>query len=183
MKINKIVVINRGINVFHPVLICYREDQTTRSDSAFCYSSLEDVGLSVTDYSGMVDDGISCSHGDYPCRFTERSARSQRVIPHRVFGPVCLLHKAQVEFWQKATETWANFIPYYQNGSLVAVKCLYQYSRGLQRLSIGKIWQQLRLYHKRATQTISYALKSKFLTTFISINSVEVEMRIHYMYW
>ncbi|XP_036954660.1 aminopeptidase O isoform X3 [Acanthopagrus latus] len=72
-----------------------RGDQTTRTDSAFCYSSLEDEGLSVTDYSGMVDDGISCSHGDYPCRFTERSARSQRVIPHRVFGPVCLLHKAQ----------------------------------------------------------------------------------------
>ncbi|XP_044051844.1 aminopeptidase O isoform X2 [Siniperca chuatsi] len=71
-------------------------DQTTRSDSAFCYSSLEDEGLSVTDYSGMVDDGISCSHGDYPCRFTERSARSQRVIPHRVFGPVCLLQKAQM---------------------------------------------------------------------------------------
>uniref|UniRef100_A0A8C4F105 Aminopeptidase O (putative) n=1 Tax=Dicentrarchus labrax TaxID=13489 RepID=A0A8C4F105_DICLA len=44
----------------------------------------------------MVDDGISCSHGDYPCRFTERSARSQRVIPHRVFGPVCLLQKAQM---------------------------------------------------------------------------------------
>ncbi|XP_051278831.1 aminopeptidase O isoform X2 [Dicentrarchus labrax] len=71
-------------------------DQTTRSDSAFCYSSLEDEGFSVTDYSGMVDDGISCSHGDYPCRFTERSARSQRVIPHRVFGPVCLLQKAQM---------------------------------------------------------------------------------------
>ncbi|XP_076587540.1 aminopeptidase O [Chaetodon auriga] len=70
-------------------------DQTTRSGSAFCYSSLEDDGLSVTDYSGMVDDGISCSHGDYPCRFAERSARSQRVIPHRVFGPVCLLRKAQ----------------------------------------------------------------------------------------
>ncbi|KAM9360122.1 aminopeptidase O [Symphorus nematophorus] len=73
-------------------------DQTTRSVSAFCYSSLEDEGLSVTDYSGMVDDGISCSHGDYPCRFTERSARSQRVIPHRVFGPVCLLQKAQMVF-------------------------------------------------------------------------------------
>ncbi|XP_026199181.1 aminopeptidase O isoform X3 [Anabas testudineus] len=72
------------------------EDQTTRSVSAFCYSSLEDEGLSVTDYSGMVDDGISCSHGDYPCRFAERSARSQRVIPHRVFGPVCLLQKAQM---------------------------------------------------------------------------------------
>ncbi|XP_008282274.1 aminopeptidase O [Stegastes partitus] len=71
-------------------------DQTTRSDSAFCYSSLEDEGLSVTDYSGMVDDGISCSHADYPCRFTERSAWSQRVIPHRVFSPVCLLRKAQM---------------------------------------------------------------------------------------
>ncbi|XP_054466657.1 aminopeptidase O isoform X2 [Anoplopoma fimbria] len=71
-------------------------DQTTRSDSSFCYSSHEDGGLSVTDYSGMVDDGISCSHGDYPCRFTEQSARSQRVIPHRVFGPVCLLQKAQM---------------------------------------------------------------------------------------
>ncbi|MEQ2218488.1 hypothetical protein XENOCAPTIV_003910 [Xenoophorus captivus] len=44
----------------------------------------------------MVDDGISCSHGDYPCRFTERSAWSQRVVPHRVFSPVCLLQKTQV---------------------------------------------------------------------------------------
>ncbi|XP_067376971.1 aminopeptidase O isoform X2 [Channa argus] len=70
--------------------------QTTRSDSAFCYSSLEDEGFSVTDYSGMVNDGISCSHGDYPCRFAEREARSQRVIPHRVFAPVCLMHKAQI---------------------------------------------------------------------------------------
>ncbi|XP_049907719.1 aminopeptidase O isoform X3 [Epinephelus moara] len=71
-------------------------DQTTRPDSTFCCFSLEDGGLSVTDYSGMVDDGISCSHGDYPCRFTEQSARSQRVIPHRVFGPVCLLQEAQM---------------------------------------------------------------------------------------
>ncbi|XP_047447587.1 aminopeptidase O isoform X2 [Mugil cephalus] len=71
-------------------------DQTTRSDSTFCYSSLEGKGRSVTDYSGMVDDGISCSHGDYPCRFTERSAGSQRVIPHRVFSPVCLLQKVQM---------------------------------------------------------------------------------------
>ncbi|CAI5650011.1 unnamed protein product [Oreochromis niloticus] len=71
-------------------------DQTTCVDSAFCYSSLEDEGLSVTDYSGMVDDGISCSHGDYPCRFTERSAWSQRVIPHRVFSPACILQKAQM---------------------------------------------------------------------------------------
>ncbi|KAM6944299.1 aminopeptidase O [Lycodopsis pacificus] len=72
-------------------------DQTARSDSASCWSSLEDEGLfSVTDYSGMADDGISCCHGDYPCRYTEQSARSQRVIPHRVFGPVGLLQKAQV---------------------------------------------------------------------------------------
>ncbi|XP_035799180.2 aminopeptidase O isoform X2 [Amphiprion ocellaris] len=71
-------------------------DQTTRSDSAFCFSTLEDAGLSVTDYSGMVDDSISCSHADYPCRFTEWSAWSQRVIPHRVFSPVCLLQKAQI---------------------------------------------------------------------------------------
>ncbi|XP_034727514.1 aminopeptidase O isoform X1 [Etheostoma cragini] len=70
-------------------------DQTTGLDSAFCYSSLEDEGLSVTDCSGVVDDGICCSHGDYPCRFTEQSARSQRVIPHRVFGPVSLLQKTQ----------------------------------------------------------------------------------------
>uniref|UniRef100_A0A672ZM43 Aminopeptidase O (putative) n=1 Tax=Sphaeramia orbicularis TaxID=375764 RepID=A0A672ZM43_9TELE len=54
-----------------------------------------DEELSVTDYSGMVDDGISCSHGDYPCRFTKQPARSQRVIPHRVFAPVCLHQKAQ----------------------------------------------------------------------------------------
>ncbi|KAJ4941893.1 hypothetical protein JOQ06_011765 [Pogonophryne albipinna] len=71
-------------------------DQTTHSDSALCYSSLEDATLSVTDYSGIVNDSISCSHDDYPCRFTEESTRSQRVIPHRVFGPVSLLQKAQV---------------------------------------------------------------------------------------
>ncbi|XP_056275508.1 aminopeptidase O isoform X3 [Pseudoliparis swirei] len=70
--------------------------RTGSSDSAFCGSSLEDEGLSKTDYSGTVNDGIPCSHGDYPCRFTERSTRSQRVVPHRVFGPACLLQKAQM---------------------------------------------------------------------------------------
>ncbi|KAJ0067625.1 hypothetical protein NL108_008954, partial [Boleophthalmus pectinirostris] len=49
-----------------------------------------------TDYTGPADDGISCSHGDYPCRFTEQRAMSQRVIPHRVFAPVCLLQEAQL---------------------------------------------------------------------------------------
>ncbi|XP_034548526.1 aminopeptidase O isoform X2 [Notolabrus celidotus] len=55
-----------------------------------------DEGVSELDCSGIADDGISCSHGDYPCRFTEQLARSQWVIPHRVFGPVCLLHNAQM---------------------------------------------------------------------------------------
>uniref|UniRef100_A0A8C7Z650 Aminopeptidase O (putative) n=1 Tax=Oryzias sinensis TaxID=183150 RepID=A0A8C7Z650_9TELE len=52
--------------------------------------------LSVTDYSAMLNDDTSCSHSDYPCRFTELTAWSQRVIPHRVFSPVCLLQKAQM---------------------------------------------------------------------------------------
>ncbi|XP_069379742.1 aminopeptidase O isoform X2 [Paralichthys olivaceus] len=71
-------------------------DRTTCSDSTFSYAPLEDEALSVTDYSGMVEDGVSCSHGDYPCRFTEQSAWSQRVIPYRVFGPISLQQKAQM---------------------------------------------------------------------------------------
>ncbi|XP_015251287.1 PREDICTED: aminopeptidase O isoform X2 [Cyprinodon variegatus] len=70
--------------------------EATTADSLCCRSSLGDEELSLTDYSGVVDDSISCSHGDYPCRFTERSAWSQRVVPHRVFSPVCLLQKAQM---------------------------------------------------------------------------------------
>ncbi|XP_065806142.1 aminopeptidase O isoform X2 [Labrus bergylta] len=73
-----------------------RGDQPARADSAFCSSSHEDEGVSKTDYSSMADDGISCSHGDFPCRFTEQSARSQRLLPHRVFGPECLMHNAQM---------------------------------------------------------------------------------------
>ncbi|XP_017286785.1 aminopeptidase O isoform X2 [Kryptolebias marmoratus] len=72
-----------------------RGDQAASIESAFCHPSLEDENLSAADYSSMADDGISCSHGDYPCRFAERSAWSQWVIPHRVFSPVCLLQKAQ----------------------------------------------------------------------------------------
>ncbi|KAM7017960.1 aminopeptidase O [Tautogolabrus adspersus] len=73
-----------------------RGDHPTRADSVFCCSSHEDEGGSKADYSGMADDGISCSHGDFPCRFTEQSARSQPLLPHRVFGPRCLLHNAQM---------------------------------------------------------------------------------------
>ncbi|KAM3868152.1 aminopeptidase O [Diretmus argenteus] len=76
-----------------PTLQTGSGDQTTRSD---CYSCLEDEGHSETDCSGMVDDSISCSHGDYPCRFTTQLAWSQRVVPHRVFAPICLLQKAQM---------------------------------------------------------------------------------------
>uniref|UniRef100_A0A8C4ZUV9 Aminopeptidase O (putative) n=1 Tax=Gadus morhua TaxID=8049 RepID=A0A8C4ZUV9_GADMO len=38
----------------------------------------------------------TCSHSDYPCRFNERSAWTQRVVPHRVFAPACLLQKARL---------------------------------------------------------------------------------------
>uniref|UniRef100_A0A665X5E8 Aminopeptidase O (putative) n=1 Tax=Echeneis naucrates TaxID=173247 RepID=A0A665X5E8_ECHNA len=66
------------------------------SDSTFSYTSLVDEGPSINACSGTVDGSVSCSHGDYPCRFTEQSAKSQRVIPHCVFGPVSLLRKAQM---------------------------------------------------------------------------------------
>ncbi|XP_067087072.1 aminopeptidase O [Osmerus mordax] len=38
---------------------------------------------------------IPCSHGDYPCRFTDPSAWRQWVVPHRVFAPPSLLPKAR----------------------------------------------------------------------------------------
>ncbi|CAG5923975.1 unnamed protein product [Menidia menidia] len=78
-----------------PFIIHNCSEETTGSEYAFCHSFLRDKELSLTDYSGMVDDSISCSHGDYPCRFTQWSAWSQRVIPHRVFSPACLLQEAQ----------------------------------------------------------------------------------------
>ncbi|XP_072289221.1 aminopeptidase O [Eucyclogobius newberryi] len=71
-------------------------DQTTRSAFTFCHFSLEDEEPALTDYSGPMDDCISCSHGDYPCRFIEQRAMSQREIPHRVFAPACLLQRAQL---------------------------------------------------------------------------------------
>uniref|UniRef100_A0A8C5BTU5 Aminopeptidase O (putative) n=1 Tax=Gadus morhua TaxID=8049 RepID=A0A8C5BTU5_GADMO len=49
-----------------------------------------------TCHSAAVDGGVSCSHSDYPCRFNERSAWTQRVVPHRVFAPACLLQKARL---------------------------------------------------------------------------------------
>uniref|UniRef100_A0AAV2MQW3 Uncharacterized protein n=1 Tax=Knipowitschia caucasica TaxID=637954 RepID=A0AAV2MQW3_KNICA len=74
----------------------HSESQTTRSEFAFCRSSPEDEDPVLTDYSGPLDDGISCSHGDYPCRFSEQRAMSQQEIPHRVFAPLCLLQRAQL---------------------------------------------------------------------------------------
>ncbi|XP_056134361.1 aminopeptidase O [Lampris incognitus] len=75
---------------------CYSGDMITLSDFTIDYPCLEDDGHSVNDNAGMADDSISCSHGDYPCRFTEQLAWSQQVVPHRVFAPVSLLQKAQV---------------------------------------------------------------------------------------
>ncbi|XP_060236305.1 aminopeptidase O isoform X4 [Meriones unguiculatus] len=48
-------------------------------------------GQSVTwtsDQSGRYAD--TCSHEEYPCRFQNASAATQKIIPHRVFAPVCL---------------------------------------------------------------------------------------------
>ncbi|XP_049572638.1 aminopeptidase O isoform X3 [Syngnathus scovelli] len=67
-----------------------REERTARSASSSQHES-----VSVLDHSAMLDDGFPCSHGDYPCRLIERAFKSQRVIPHRVFAPTGLLHKAQ----------------------------------------------------------------------------------------
>ncbi|CAL8249269.1 unnamed protein product [Merluccius merluccius] len=50
----------------------------------------------ASERAAAVDDGVCCSHGDYPCRFNERLAWTQRVVPHRVFAPACLLRKAQL---------------------------------------------------------------------------------------
>ncbi|XP_052419478.1 aminopeptidase O isoform X3 [Carassius gibelio] len=40
------------------------------------------------------DQQYVCSHMDYPCRFMASAARTQTVIPHRVFAPPCHLQKA-----------------------------------------------------------------------------------------
>ncbi|XP_077079385.1 aminopeptidase O isoform X2 [Siphateles boraxobius] len=41
------------------------------------------------------DQQYVCSHMDYPCRFMLSAARTQTVIPHRVFAPPCHLQKAK----------------------------------------------------------------------------------------
>lgn len=33
----------------------------------------------------------SCGHVEYPCRFQNHAATLQRVIPYRVFAPLCLM--------------------------------------------------------------------------------------------
>ncbi|XP_061527886.1 aminopeptidase O isoform X2 [Phycodurus eques] len=69
---------------------------TDREEPTACSgSSSQHESVSVPDHSAMLDDGFPCSHGDYPCRFVERTLKFQRVIPHRVFAPVSLLQKAQ----------------------------------------------------------------------------------------
>ncbi|XP_053725540.1 aminopeptidase O isoform X4 [Synchiropus splendidus] len=70
-----------------------RGHQTSRSPPLSSHPSLEEK---TSHCSAVVDDSIPCSHGDYPCRVAESSVRSQQVIPHRVFAPDSLLHKAQI---------------------------------------------------------------------------------------
>lgn len=88
--IKKSLLFNLGLNLSFQCVP--REEPTACLGS----SSSQHESVSVSDHSAMLDDGFTCSHGDYPCRFIERAVKSQRVIPHRVFAPVGLLQKAQV---------------------------------------------------------------------------------------
>ncbi|KAL0979130.1 hypothetical protein UPYG_G00181130 [Umbra pygmaea] len=67
------------------------------SPSTFDYSGLKDEKHSESRCSGLGDNSAPCCHADYPCRFTEPSALSQRVLPHRVFAPSSLLQKARLQ--------------------------------------------------------------------------------------
>lgn len=102
-KVSSFMTINYSkslwINLFFALLLWFSGAPTICP--AFANSSLEAEGHAAADFSGVADEGIFCSHDDYPCRFTQCSARSQQVISHRVFGPVSLLQKAQVEFLQR----------------------------------------------------------------------------------
>ncbi|CAB1320055.1 unnamed protein product, partial [Coregonus sp. 'balchen'] len=81
--------LNPFTNMDHPVI--------TSPQSTLVYSGLKDEKHSESDCSGLGDDNLTCCHVDYPCPFTDPSAWSQGVIPHRVFSPPSLLQKAQVQ--------------------------------------------------------------------------------------
>ncbi|CAL8344961.1 unnamed protein product [Lota lota] len=54
------------------------------------------AGVASVSEHTAADGSVCCSHSDYPCRFNQRSAWTQRVVPHRVFAPACLLQKARL---------------------------------------------------------------------------------------
>ncbi|XP_055776165.1 aminopeptidase O isoform X3 [Salvelinus fontinalis] len=81
--------LNPFTNMDHPVI--------TSQQSTLVYSGLKDEKHSESDCSGLGDDNFTCCHADYPCPFTDPSAWSQEVVPHRIFAPPALLQKAQVQ--------------------------------------------------------------------------------------
>eukprot|EP00063_Salmo_salar_P051690 XP_014026525.1 PREDICTED: aminopeptidase O isoform X3 [Salmo salar] len=81
--------LNPFTNMDHPVI--------TSPQSTLVYSGLKDEKHSESDCSGLGDDNFTCCHADYPCPFTDPSAWSQEVVPHRMFAPPSLLQKAQVQ--------------------------------------------------------------------------------------
>lgn len=42
----------------------------------------------------------SCGHVEYPCRFQNPAATLQRVIPYRVFAPLCLVERCEEHLLQ-----------------------------------------------------------------------------------
>ncbi|XP_029572370.1 aminopeptidase O [Salmo trutta] len=81
--------LNPFTNMDHPVI--------SSPQSTLVYSGLKDEKHSESDCSGLGDDNFTCCHADYPCPFTDPSAWSQEVVPHRMFAPPSLLQKAQVQ--------------------------------------------------------------------------------------
>ncbi|XP_024273840.1 aminopeptidase O [Oncorhynchus tshawytscha] len=80
---------NPFTNMDHPII--------TSPQSTLVYSGLKDEKHSESECSGLGDDNFTCCHADYPCPFTDPSAWSQEVVPHRMFAPPSLLQKAQVQ--------------------------------------------------------------------------------------
>ncbi|KAJ8285222.1 hypothetical protein GJAV_G00023730 [Gymnothorax javanicus] len=57
-------------------------------------SGAEQTSLSQVDCSGLMNPDC-CSHMDYPCRFSDPTARVRAVIRHRVFASPSLLQQAE----------------------------------------------------------------------------------------
>ena len=99
-KYSSLTTIERPLPSFFIYLffvdVIYSGEPTGRSASPSETGPKSGRHAATVGHSAAVDGGVCCSHSDYPCRFKERSAWNQRVVPHRVFAPACLLQKAGV---------------------------------------------------------------------------------------